>query len=493
MGCQKAVILIVVFLFIAPFVFSQNECVGTPPTLCTDSNLGSIDSSYNCICAYDDSQTIPLWKNPDAGKIYRIGTDDNAFDVVSDGSVWYGCDAEGNDNAYSFPPGNEKGENIAISVTAPSTHEYICYKKDNQEKWGECYGDAAEFSTTGGTTHPAGQRVPDEPLFYYCTPQEKWAAKITDLETCSSAGLLYGGITWTGSRCCGEEYGEYYNEPLLTQAIPGGCWHDTVVQSNRVSDINFISNPDLEIDSDNDGLPNSWSYISVPSTGTVTLSLTYATKQSKEKSFLIDASGITDTGLYGIKSTPIAVRPDATYAYSAYINIASINGEIRADAACYNNWHDDNEQAPAFTKRITLTAPTADWVYRSGAFATTSATKHCHILLYFTKGAAGTGLARAWFDNTNLYEDNPYVLNFRGQFYGCTKTDSDFNAPSGLINTQNYCSSYGDYFCSYSKNGWSSAVDDLNTRDDGSLPLANQRQYARTKTFGNLLLNPLFR
>lgn len=490
MKYQKVVILVAIFLFTVPFVFSQNcqpntcDNTGTP---CT--NVGQIRSDY-CTCAYSElAPSTSCWfPVTDIGKIYRIGTGDSAFDVVSNGQNWYGCDAEANHNVHGFPTANgiEAGNLQIVSITTTSTHEYVCYKKNSQEKWGECYGNdpSGKFSTTGGTAHPVGGRVPDIPDYYYCTQNEKWVSDITDQPTCNAANSLYGGVIWTGSYCCGEKLNDYYNDAT-------SCWNGMAIPHNkRISDINLVKNGDFEDDTkptgNPDGMPDYWSYITEPIGGTSSDAF------SGIKSYTIQAGA----NIYGIKSSEIFVRPNTRYMYSVYAKAPfGLAGEAKIYIGCYDDWHYDNEAifglfSISEISNSVLSTRASNWLPLSGTFSTLSNTKHCHVLLYTTSGSTGT----VYFDLAELKEDNQYVLNFQG-FRGCRVGDTDFGV-QGIITQESYCTTHSGvpgWFCSFSKNGWSNSTADLELGDNNQIPFANNRVNPSSIFPVNLLINPLFR
>ena len=91
---------------------------------------------------------------------------------------------------------------------------------------------------------------------YYCSEEYYW---ITDLDsskssktTCESAVDSDGnsfGYSWTGSKCCGDDPADTYND--LASEATAGCFNNLKVESNSlIADTNLVTNGDFSQETD---------------------------------------------------------------------------------------------------------------------------------------------------------------------------------------------------------------------------------------------------
>ncbi|RMD57955.1 hypothetical protein D6825_02440 [Candidatus Woesearchaeota archaeon] len=134
--------------------------------------------------------------------------------VVSNGSLFFTCQPtpEGFDKILQL-----SGREIIAG------HEYLC----DGEEIVECGGDAP-YSENGAKT---GDRRIIEGKVNYCTSQGSWAISLDEFgrDSCERAGL-----SWTGSRCCGEadDPVKTYEEVNANSAI-GACINNRFVASGK--------------------------------------------------------------------------------------------------------------------------------------------------------------------------------------------------------------------------------------------------------------------
>ncbi len=424
---KKAVILVVVLLFIVPFVFSD---AGEP----CDTEGEILD---NNIC--DEG----VWEPPNDGIKYRVNTTTDKYDVVySMYTGWHACNADISDSPLAGPSLLSNGEIIEID-----DHGYICHFDQAIEKISKCENTNL------------GNRVLVDNTYYYCTSANNWDAHITDIDACTKAEELFGGISWTGRLCCGEEFEpDYYNDLL---GMEGGCWHSSMISSGQlVSDANLAPNPDF-VDSytdQGDSIPLGWERVNKQDGGYSYLS---------DRIYEISITQPEDK-LFGLKSNKIKVRANTEYNLS--INVILYGGEFRAlNVEC------DTPISWTYTPTPrTITIPSG-WQVVYALFKTSTTTKECQIFPTFTEGKTGT----VQFNNIKLFENNPYVLNDAGEFFSCGKTDfGSAEANAVVTNIGDVCTAKGDYYCSGSKWVYN--------------PAATGFESSRITPGANLLINPLF-
>lgn len=396
MKSKKAVIFVVILLFVVPFLYSAigDSC----------ANEGQIDQSTNAICS------LGVWEPPSA-TIYRIQAADE-YEVVYSAN-WYACNADPSDSPVAGIT-LSKGQRLVIN-----NKEYICYLENDIEKISKC--DLTNM----------GSRILIDSQYYYCDADSKWKTGLSAQEACVAADALYGGISWTGRNCCGEQLDlEYYNERLGTS----GCWASHVVRSgNIVSEVDIA--PDFT-DNNGDSIPDKWQKINTPISGSSGL---------QQGAYEIYVGEQIDS-FHGLKSSDIRVRKNAEYNLSidTRTNFLPNDGQFYAlNLECYG---DGTNNDFSWLNAPQPIATTQDWTTLSAIFKTTSTTTYCQIFprLY------SSGIV--WFNNIKMHEDNPYVLNHQGEFFVCEKTNTYFNINILNENYNYVCGSLGNYYCS--SDGW---------------------------------------
>ncbi len=180
------------------------------------------DVSYQFICIKEGSTYA--WHNAitDKACIYNV---EGKFDVISDGTKWYACLA----NHYTPKAFKSPGQTLdsLYQVYPSGKFSSICYNNNGHGTFARCI--IGRTCGNSGETHRIGDKLDILAYHFYCSNSFTWEYDLEcDYETCEKAGLSY-----TGSKCCGEDDQDTYNDMNIgTWTNPGGCIYGKYVPSD---------------------------------------------------------------------------------------------------------------------------------------------------------------------------------------------------------------------------------------------------------------------
>ena len=211
--------------------------------------------SWDYICVDKNKDGKAEWvssrSNSESGTgsdIIGINSHGKYYEVTSDEEKWYACDIFDGPNKFSAydKPGLEvqEGEQPCVTYT-PNTCErsYICYDNGGNATFAKCNDPPLEYD---GEVFETGKRIRANETFFYCSQYNKWE---TDLD-CDSVTCEAAGLDWTGSKCCGDDVVDTYNDRLNEfgdNVAQGGCFSSGSVPSGSSTRVtNLLSNWDEE-------------------------------------------------------------------------------------------------------------------------------------------------------------------------------------------------------------------------------------------------------
>jgi len=195
------------------------ECVGgaflgTTGPCCGDdtTDCGSLQSSNQYICSIG---TPNKWwsASTNKGQILDISCNDINTEYLTDGTQWSSCG--GTTNPFTI-------KKVTFST---STRAFIC----SANKIIECCGSESCLSPGASVDHKAdvGDSYNIGTTAYYCTSDFNWTSNLDSNKGACEAR----GFNWTGTKCCGDDGAESYNDAGGT----GACW-----QGVKINNKNFI-------------------------------------------------------------------------------------------------------------------------------------------------------------------------------------------------------------------------------------------------------------
>ncbi|MBR9691277.1 hypothetical protein GOV06_00665 [Candidatus Woesearchaeota archaeon] len=427
------------------------------------------------LCANDTSDRWQWFhRNTVVGDIFHIGYGD--YDVIpaqdpsSPGElIWYACDSD-DDGAENFDNvlGQLKLEGGQVSAGG---FDYICHTNaDGTEQFVECNGDTNNPHNRNAGTYGNVKRTGESiwlssaQEFRFCTSKETWVDDLdgSDPETCEVE------FQWTGSRCCGDDLTDTYNDigwPFESEERQGdyigGCFNNLRIEHNKViADMNLLENPDFA------QATASWitgGNIEIDSEGRLELS--------------IDA--------YASQEVTRFIKSGETYTLSSYIRTSGPTGEIYARA--------DGDKIEESV--INLTGYTLDDTLITTTFTVPQTFDTIDIYLEARPSNDST-TGRAYFDNIQLSFAKRNIMNINGSFYGCNMDEvertiyKELNTQGNIIGDLisvdrniELCTVLGDYFCSESF-GWNDQLEgapDIYSRDtDKSTPVHEDIEYSES-------------
>ena len=231
----------------------ENRCCGDDED--DEGYVAASTNSWDYLCIDKNQDGKPEWvsslensNEAEGSCIYRINQSGEVFDVTSTDENWYACNIEGT-NPYGTSyknPGEDvaEGEQPCVQASGGECNmAYMCYDNNGVGTFGKCGGSKCGYSEAGNV-FPTGAQMFINDQYYYCTVGGTWEY---DLD-CDEQSCTLAGLEWTGTKCCGDDKGDFYNDKSLeTEGTPalGGCFAGAMVASDeRVRDTNLL-NDDL--------------------------------------------------------------------------------------------------------------------------------------------------------------------------------------------------------------------------------------------------------
>lgn len=445
-------------------------------------------------------------------------------------SYWVACDGRNaattaaQIGSFSIKS-NRENYRSAGNILNEHNNDYLCYFNAMQtsSKWSKCIdaaqpgnNDPPNGQNTGGDTFTPGSIIPikraDNSLaLYYCRKGSRWSTDLDNnliefsgspaKESCEAAGY-----TWTGARCCGEEFNGNVNEKIesyndatyeteqnnvfgsAVQGTPTGCfWGNAIPNNTRLDRASWVRNSNFESDTLNKP-PLRWKVSS--QTGAV-VGLPPNIPLLAGKVLVINPGHIAE-------SEPFSVPNWKYFGLAADVRCAT-GGLLQFELLTYDTWQKVLDISTPQTPQIM-----AGFIFQMPA---NKASEHFEPAPYLKQsqyaGAQAASLritsptGQCLVDNVMVWPQQEEAAGLTGQqviyvnksFHSCKAQgvqsganvprhdDTTTPAPDDLILNHDWCDVTGNFYCSPNGNIWNDT------------PLVYDKVTYRWRTFEKITVN----
>ncbi|MBW2996138.1 hypothetical protein KY332_02425 [Candidatus Woesearchaeota archaeon] len=315
---------------------------------------------------------------------------------------------------YTIVSDNSALVDFSFSPTESITTKQAEYYIEQKWRWWRGYEEVIHREDLPIYAIPVSETITGK-ISYFCTNKGKWVTDLdnTDKDTCESFLL-----EWTGSKCCGDETGDTYND-IWWQDFSnqiGGCFDEKKVFHNHV-----LKYTNIVEDSNFSDILNKWTRIGDASS-------------DPEFGLVLEYSG--DGVSQDITERLMPGEYLLTTAFQAELQDSNVSVSVEVDGQIHTLSVEKKYITPKIEKLI-FTVPQG--------FSNVIVRADSHI-----------DNQLSYVNYITVHQLTTKIMNHNGSFYGCLMQDDEItyykdNNGNNLISADknlNICNAVGTHFCS---------------------------------------------